>query len=454
MKLISKVFFVVSIALFAFFAISNPVYLKAQISETSIQKESRLQAELAQVEKEQAETEAILKSAQNQSASLKRDILILDTKIKVALLNIKAKNLLIESLGKDIVKKQDKIESLEQRIDRGRETLAQIMRKTNEVDSYSLPEFILSQDNLSIMFSDLDTFESVQQSMKLTFEQIRNDKSETESEKNALDKRKNNEIDARAVIQSEKKNIENDEAEKQRLLTVSKGNEKTYSQVLNDKKVKAAQIRAALFALRDAESIPFEKALQYANAAAKATGIRPAFLLAILTQESSLGKNVGSCYLTNANTGEGISVKSGKLFTNVMKPGRDVEPFINITKSLGMDYTKTLVSCPQSVGWGGAMGPAQFIASTWMLFKDRISNALGGAIPNPWAPQDAFMASSMYLTDLGAYAGSYTGERNAACRYYSGKSCGGNSVNSTYGNQVMAKADNIQRTMIDPLQGL
>jgi hypothetical protein len=171
-------------------------------------------------------------------------------------------------------------------------------------------------------------------------------------------------------------------------------------------------------------------------------------------QESALGKNVGSCYLTDPSTGAGVSVKSGNSFPNVMKPSRDVRPFIEITKSLGLDYLKTLVSCPQSVGWGGAMGPAQFIPSTWELFISRITQATGASVPNPWNPRDAFTASAMYLGDLGADSGTYSGEQNAACRYYSGSACTKSALIKSYGTSVMAKADNIQRTMIDPLQGI
>lgn len=440
---------IIALFVLCFFA---PQYIFAQ--ESPAQREARLQAELAQVEKEQAETEKVLKATQSQSASLERDISILNTKIKAAQLNIKAKNLVIETLGKDIVKKQAKINDLEDHIDRGRETLRQIMRKTNEVDSYTFAEFILAREDISQLFLDLDNFESVQQSLKETFEDIRETKDQTQQEKDVLDKRKNQEVDARAVIQAEQKNIQSNEAEKKKLLAASKTSEKTYAQILAEKRSKAAEIRAALFSLRDAAAIPFEKALQYANEAAQATGIRPAFLLAILTQESALGKNVGSCYLSDPKTGAGASVKSGTTFPNVMKPGRDVEPFIEITKSLGLDYTKTLVSCPQSVGWGGAMGPAQFIASTWMLFKARIAKAADVSNPNPWNPEHAFIASAIYLTDLGAYSGSFTGEKNAACRYYSGKACIVGQINNTYGTQVMSKADVIQRTMIDPLQGL
>lgn len=437
-------------------AVFSPVFGRVHIAyaETDAQREARLRAELEQVEKEQRETEAVLQATQAQSASISRDIAVLTAKIKSAQLNIKAKQITIESLSKDIGKKEETIGVLEERIDKGKETLAHILRKTNEFDSYSLPEMILANASLSDFFYDMDQFESVQAGLASTFADLRDTKSETETEKNALNKRKSQELDAKAIIEQEKKNIERDEAEKNRLLAASRSTERSYEQVLAEKRAKAAEIRAALFTLRDAEAIPFEVALQYANLASKATGVRPAFVLAILTQESALGKNVGSCYLTDPKTGAGASVKSGNTFPNVMKPGRDVEPFIEITKSLGRDPYKTLVSCPQSIGWGGAMGPAQFIASTWVIFKDRIAKAVGVKVADPWNAYHAFTASSMYLSDLGAYAQTYTAERNAACRYYSGRACDPNSINITYGTQVMQKAENIQRTMIDPLQGL
>ena len=98
------------------------------------------------------------------------------------------------------------------------------------------------------------------------------------------------------------------------------------------------------------------------------------------------------------------------------------------------------------------MGPAQFIASTWILFKDRVASALGiSGEPNPWKPLDSFMAAGIYLSDLGANEG-YSAEKNAACKYYSGGSCRSSNGSTSYGNSVMALADSIQSTMIDPLQ--
>ena len=428
-----------------------PALSRAQLTP---EREAELRKELAQVEAEQKQVEADLAKTQQQSASLARDIKILDTKIKAAQLNIRAKTLLIESLGKDIKGKESHIESLEKRIARGKDTLTQIMRKTNEVGAYSLAEVMLAQESVTGFFEDIDTFESVQEGLYETFSQIRTDQQETTVARDTLDKRRSAEIDARRVIDTERANIQADEKEKQRLLGESKTSEKSYAATLAEKRARAAEIRAALFSLRDAAAIPFGDALAFANSASKITGVRPAFVLAILTQESALGKNVGSCYVTDPATGDGVNVKSGTAVDGVMNPKRDFPPFEVVAKSVGRDPFKTLVSCPQSVGWGGAMGPAQFIASTWVMFKDRIGAAVGTPTPDPWNPAHAFMASSIYLGDLGAGAQTYTAERNAACRYYSGRACSASTLIASYGNSVVSKADNIQKNMIDPLQGL
>ncbi len=87
---------------------------------------------------------------------------------------------------------------------------------------------------------------------------------------------------------------------------------------------------------------------------------------------------------------------------------------------MGRDPYDTLVSCPWAdFGYGGAMGPAQFIPSTWMGYKDRVS-ALLGRPADPWRIQDAFLASAVKLSDAGASAQTYDTEFRAAMRYFSG----------------------------------
>ncbi len=425
--------------------------------ETPAQTQARLQSELTQVEQEQADAEATLSQTQAQSASLTRDISVLNGQIKVAQLNIQAKNLLIATLGKNITQKQANINDLNAQIDVGKQTLIQLIQKTNQLDAISLPDVILSGQSLTAVYSDLDTFSSTESALKDTFAQIRANEAENQSEKDQLTTQQNQQIDAKQAIVADQAQIQTAEKKKAVLLSASKNNEKTYAEILAQKQAAAASIRSALFNLAGgANPIPFGDALQYATVASKATGVTPAFLLAELTQESALGANVGSCYVTNLQTGSGVNIKKGTPVTKVMSPNRDTAPFTTITGALGLDPTKTIVSCPQAIGWGGAMGPAQFIPSTWVLFQSRIAIALNKSVSavSPWNPQDAFMAASLYLGDLGAGSGTYSGERSAACKYYSGSGCGIVSGATSYALSVLAHANIIQTTMIDPLQGV
>ncbi len=97
------------------------------------------------------------------------------------------------------------------------------------------------------------------------------------------------------------------------------------------------------------------------------------------------------------------------------------------------------------------MGPSQFIPSTWKLFEKRIESTTGAGAANPWNPYHAITAMAMYLEDLGAVSGNESSERNAACKYYSGRACSTSSAGAGYGNAVMKKLYSMQED-IDKLQ--
>lgn len=408
---------------------------------TDAEQEAQWRAELAQTEADIAKWQAILDSTKANTKSLQSEVAQLNAKIAQAKAFIKQKNIAIAQLEKDIANKNAHIATLEEKIQAGQDSLSQLLRKTKDLDSYSLPEVMLGNQSISDFFSDIDTFKSVNASLKVVFNELRANKELTEKEKNALALQKDKEADTKASAEAEQKKVQTNEKEKEYLVQVSKTQEKTYSQILAERQKKAAEIKAKLFKLAGGSAaIDFGTALNYANSASNRTGVAPAFVLAILTQESNLGANVGKCYLTDTTTGGGVNVSSGKTWPNLMKPSRDIQPFLDITSRLGFDPMKTVVSCPiaGAGGYGGAMGPAQFIASTWMLFEDRLRSALNHE-PNPWSPEDAFTASAMYLGDLGASSQTYSGEIRAACKYYGsgGSSC-------SYGRSVMNLKNSIQ----------
>ncbi len=400
-------------------------------------------AELDKAEKEIAELNIQLESKKKEAGSIARDKAVLELQTKQAKLKIQAHEYSIAKLGKDITVKENNIKSLDSRILKSRDGLSEMIQRSNELDDFSLVEVFLAQENLSDFFQDFDAYASIQSRIKDELGYIKQDKEETEKEKAELGEKRDEEYNSKYEIEAQKKVIEQAEAEKQRLLNLNKKEQANYQGSIAEKAAMVTKIKNALFALRDTGSIKFEDAVKYAKQAGKASGVRPAFILAILQQESNLGTNVGSCYLSDPDTGAGVKVSSGAAVSNVMKPSRDVQPFLAITKALGKDPYQTRVSCPLSVGYGGAMGPAQFIPSTWQLFADRISKSNGGGTANPWNALDAFTASGLYLSDLGAASQSYASERNAACKYYSGASCGTRG-NTFYGDQVMARALKLQ----------
>ena len=416
-----------------------------------------LEQELVDLENQIKSLTQSISSTQQQGASLKTDISILNQKIAQSKLKIQAHTKAISQLSQNITEKNRTIGELDAKMDREKQSLGQIMRKTMYLEDFTLVDFGLQSKSLSSFFEDADSFATVNKALGKSFDDIRATRGELEEVKSELLDAKDQEMEKKLAQELEKKKVETNQKEKSTLLTVTKNQESEYKKVLAAREKDAAQIRAKLFDLRDTGSISFGQAYDLAVLASKGTGVRPALVLAILMQESSLGINVGACYLSDPLTGAGVSIKNGQSKPRTMNPTRDVPIFTSLLSRLGRSVDKTPVSCwipmysgGNPSGWGGAMGPSQFIPSTWKLFETRIEGITGSGVADPWNPRDAITATAIYLSDLGATSGNESSERNAACKYYSGRSCS-SGPGAGYGNSVMRKIANIQAD-IDKLQ--
>lgn len=445
-KLLSKILFLV---LVASPFVSYPILKQIDAAELSDAERAELEAELKKLEAEIKVQESKLNTQKNESASISRDISILQSRISAARSRIKQKDLEIKNINNEISKKSRTIAQLNEEIKEKTESLEELLRKTNEMDYNSFTHAVLSQASLSDFYNDIDNFSSIKKTVRESVEEIRGIKEETEGVKKELEVKHVQEIDAKKVIESEKSKIEVDENAKNQLLSISKTKEAEYAAVLAQRKAEAAKIRDALFQLRGAGPIPFGEAYDYAKEASQKTGVRPAYILAILKQESNLGSNVGTCNRPG----------DARTWRDIM-PGPDDNSwrddhaaFLRITSRLGISPDGQPLSCPLgSGGWGGAMGPSQFIPTTWESYDSRIESALGVSVADPWNPRHAITATALYVMDLGAGAKTFTAEREAACKYYSGRGCfAPGVVNMFYGNAVMAHATAIQKD-IDVLE--
>lgn len=421
---------------------SLPFLAIGQTGDDVNRRRAALETELAKVEAEIAIQTGLIVIKQKEATTLERDRQLLNSQITKAKLVIRAHELEIERLGGDINKKAETIADLTKQLDKITDSLAELLRQRRDLEDHTLVEILLAKVSLADFFNEADNYQYLEDSIHQLFAETRTVKAETESAKSNLEERRLIEFNAKKQIEEERRRVERLEAEKKQLLAITKNQAAAYQKVLAERARRKVEIKSALFRLRGSDAITFGEALDHANFIGGKTGIRPAFLLAVITQESNLGANVGTCN----RPGD----PPAKQWSSILKPNRDREPFLRLVRELSLDPGVVPLSCPQAGGWGGAMGPAQFIPSTWESYRVKITALTGGNPPNPWTPRDAFAASGIYLSELGADVRTWTAERTAALKYYAG-SRWNLAKNAFYGNEVMKIAADYQE-LIDTLQ--
>lgn len=417
------------------------------LAETEAERRARLEAELQNVERQILTQSRLVEDKQLERQSLERDISLIEGEIKQAQLGIQARSVAITQLSDQIGEKEVVLSILEDKSKKQRESLADLVRKSSVVDDYSLVEVMLSTQSFSEFFTDVATFNSLKESLNESLEILHGIKTDTIAQKDQLATKQETEAEMRRIQELQKQEIERKEREKEQILTVTKGEEAVYQQLLESQQKTAAQLRSQLFELLGGGGgIPFPEAVRLAKYASTQTGVEAGLILAILEQETNLGSNLGSCVYND--------IRGGK---EVMHPDRDAPVFVAIAGILGFDARSKQVSCPivsngERYGWGGAMGPSQFIPSTWAVYGGIVNNGSGwvysqaddairrmngsGSPANPFNNQDAFLATALLLRDNGAN-GTYAGNRMAALRYYAGWGGANNPANAFYGDQVM-----------------
>lgn len=423
--------------------------LAANDEETTQRLEERkeLEGQLAELEKEMAEYQATIDQYKKKGDTLKNEIASLETKVKKLNLQIQAVNINLKRLNEEIRSTQGQINQTENQIDNKKVSLATTVRNLYELDGQSLVEILIANPSLADFFNDLNNIMLVQEQMKVDLNEVVDLRNDLIEQKQQLSLQYNDAENLKAYQLLQQQQTKAIQTQKNTLLKETKGQESEYQKLLAKTKESAAQIRNRIFQMLGGGSMTFEQAYQYAKLAEGATGVRASFILAILNQESLFGKNVGQCFY-NEKT---------KYAQTAMNP-KEIPVFLEMTKELGIDPLSTVakVSCPNRDGnYGGAMGPSQFIPSTWNIYKKEVAKITGSNPPSPWKNADAFAATAAYLEDsiksksCIEYSQQIPAqkqrllERCAAAKYYAG----GRWYNYrfTYGEAVAARAEDYQK---------
>jgi peptidoglycan hydrolase CwlO-like protein len=419
-----SIFFAILASLLAF----NFVFVNFSFAAPISEEEVEMEAKIKELEDKIAKYREGIVNNQNKAKSLQTEISTLDNEANKAELEIKRIDLIIQRLAIKIREKEVSIRQIEQEVDLEKTSIAELIREISKYDDVSVLEIILKKGQLSDFLSELNSLENFQSQMQEALNKIYNLKADTEKEKTTLSDEKEEQLALQDIQETQRVSLEKAKKDKKTLLEQTKGQEALFSQLAKKTQLDIEAIKNRLYSLKGMMAdgaLRFEDAYKFAKFASIYTGIRPAFLLAILSRESGLGKNVG--------TGS---------WRIDMKPSQRAY-YLQICEKLGLDPDGQNVSKKQWYGWGGAMGPAQMMPATWTGYEARIAEITGNNPPSPWNVKDSFVAAALYLVNKGAEQKTYNAEWKAAMMYLAGSNWNKPYL-SFYGDQVMDLAKQLQ----------
>lgn len=427
---------IISLTLVVFVIFSNAhfsILAPTALSQSTDAERKNLETELEKLEEEIDGYEKTIMGLQDQTKTLNQSLKLLDAEINKLNLQIKATDIQLQKLDKGIVSVKQDITFTEGDIGRIRLLLGESLQQIDKDDQETILELILRNEKLSDFFNNINALTVLQNEMRENLNKLVELKANLITQKDTLSVQRQDVLSLKTIQQNQKVQLSAKQKEKKSLVAATKGQESKYQDLLKKSKQTAAQIKSRIFELLGGGELTFGEAYKLAQFASEQTGVRAALILAVLDRESSLGQNVGRCNWKTA-----------------MHPTRDQQIFLNLTTELGIDPNSVSVSCANSDGaYGGAMGPAQFIPSTWAKYSSRISAITGNKPASPWRNVDAFVATALYMKDVGAAAQTYAAERKAAAMYYAGSRW--KTYLYSYGQWVVERARSFEEDIKDLL---
>ena len=348
----------------------SPQFSMAQVDET---KRQSIQSQIEALEREAAELDDSISATQEESRTLERQVKIFNDEIRRRELEIRRLNLAVRQSELDIQAKIASIKELTGRIAANRAALGRNVATMYEYDQENILVVLAKNETLSDFFSSLDNIRNLQAQVEQLVGELKGTKKEFETQKEELEDFRVEQLSLRSLAEVERRAVQEKKTEKDRLLKLTKGKEAVFQQLLAAKKKDIAALKTQLFYI-EKTGISAEDALKYAELAARRAGIRTAFLLALLEVET--GKQFEGGVIT-AGTYLGTGNWKTDMYDCYLRLGRrsaaeaQKNAFFAITAKLGLDPDRMPVSRRPSYGWGGALGPAQFIPPTWLLFEHR-----------------------------------------------------------------------------------
>jgi peptidoglycan hydrolase CwlO-like protein len=417
-----------------------PAIAHASVADDIAAKQQQIEQLQQQIEQFQAQADA----AGQQSQTLQSEIARLNAQIGALNAEIKQLSASIDQTGMQIQQTSASIDDTQRSIDLQSQALAKYLQETDRADRQSLAQIVLQHNAFSDFFDYVHNIQLTQENLRSTIQTLATLQDTLDQHRQDLQGKQDDLQRLKDLQETQKQQLAGTKGTKNQLLQTTKGQESKYQQLVKQTKQDLQKLQDQIaYLLQNGLSV--EDAVKYAHLAAIGAGIRPQFLLAELEQESKMGVNVGKCYIVDATSGATRRITNGQIYAKGIHPTRDLPLFLSITAQLGKDPFQTPISCGSS--WGGAMGPAQFIPSTWMGYTAEIAQITGHTLPDPWNIEDAIVAAAAKFSKDGASSQTRAGEVAASKRYYCGSATSRSASCIAYANSVQLLAADIGQNL-------
>jgi peptidoglycan hydrolase CwlO-like protein len=319
-------------------------------------------------------------------------------------------------------------------IDKRKDFLEEYMRQLDLIDKRSVVEVVLTKNSLSDFFQEAENIVVFEQRLGELLADLNTERTGLVQEKDGIEEQKNEQLSLYALQEEQKAELDKDKKDREDLLAETQNEQVKIQDLIDKGSAVAGRLSAEITALQSCGvNIDFGQALAEAKIVSQLTGVRAAFLLGVLKVESNMGSNVG-----------------GGTYKNDMNPVL-WDRFKSICSELGYDPDKQPVSrkpCYRNSsgncsGWGGAMGPAQMMPSTWMGYREQVAQVTGHQPANPWNLQDALTSMGLKLAKVSGVTDHDRGAEHKAASIYL---AGGNWANfGWYGDRVLKFADQYEK---------
>lgn len=281
--------------------LSMPIlFSSAQTKEELNEKIENTNNEINKLEQEISKYQSELNNLGKQKSSLSNSIKELDltkkkleTDLAVTQKKIDKTNLEIKTLGSQIINKEDLISN-------NQKSIASGIKKTYELEQNYLIEILLSENGFSSIWNEIDSILSVREEIRKEIGELKETKIVLEDTRNKTIKIQKELASLKNKLSDQKKIVDQNTAEKKKLLNATKNNEANYQKLVKERLAKKEAF--------EKEVSDYESQLKF-----------------ILDPKSLPGKNVLSWPLDNILITQlfGITKDSLRLYTSGSHSGVD-----------------------------------------------------------------------------------------------------------------------------------